>query len=498
MAHIAQKKAGIFLGYTNFVLRMLIQLIYIPFMLKILGPSRYGIYQLTTSIVSYLSILDFGLSTAYLKFYSEVIQKKNEEKRLNSTYLSVFIFIALAAFAICILMSVYAKPLLGNKISLEEVTIAKTVFVILGANMAVSFINNVFYAIIISKEEFFFQKILELITIIANPILVLPLLFSGRGVVGIVCIQSIIAVFSLLTNMYYCIIKMHIPISIGFIDIGLLRRVSSFSFFLLINTIIDQINWNVDKYLIGRIVGSAAIAVYSVGAQINAIYIQMPDMIASVFAPKVNRIISQKENCFDEINSLFIKVGKMQSIIASMILFAYIIMGKEFIVLWVGKEYINAYYVGLLLIVPAYVPICQSLGVDIQRAYNMHQFRSIIYFIIAILNVGISIPLTGKYNEIGAAMGTTIAMIAGHWIIMNLFYSKKMHLKVWRLWKTILAIYPCYIPAILFLLITKYYIGISTWLKFIIIAIAYLLINALIVYRYALTSEEKRIIKSEF
>lgn len=236
MVYVAQKKAGIILGYTNFALRMLIQLIYIPFMLKILGPNKYGIYQLTTSVVSYLSILDFGLGTAYLKFYSEVIHKKDEERKLNSTYLSVFMLIAFVAFAISILMSVYSRPLLGNKITLAEVSTAKIVFVILGINMAVSFINSVFVAIIISREEFFFQKILELITIIANPALVLPLLFAGRGVVGIVSIQSAIAVFSLLTNMYYCIVKIHVPISIGVFDAGLLKRVSSFSVFLLINT----------------------------------------------------------------------------------------------------------------------------------------------------------------------------------------------------------------------------------------------------------------------
>ena len=40
MVYVAQKKAGIILGYTNFALRMLIQLIYIPFMLKILGPNK--------------------------------------------------------------------------------------------------------------------------------------------------------------------------------------------------------------------------------------------------------------------------------------------------------------------------------------------------------------------------------------------------------------------------------------------------------------------------
>ena len=37
------------------------------------------------------------------------------------------------------------------------------------------------------------------------------------------------------------------------------------------NQIIDQINWSVDKFLLGRFAGTTAVAVYGVGGQINSI-----------------------------------------------------------------------------------------------------------------------------------------------------------------------------------------------------------------------------------
>ena len=42
------------------------------------------------------------------------------------------------------------------------------------------------------------------------------------------------------------------------------------------------------------------------------------------------------------------------------------------------------------------VPLIQNIGIEIQRAKNMHQFRSKVYFCMAIGNALVSIPLGMK------------------------------------------------------------------------------------------------------
>ena len=39
-----QRKFGVVLGYANFVVKMVTQLVYVPIMLKMLGQSEYGVY----------------------------------------------------------------------------------------------------------------------------------------------------------------------------------------------------------------------------------------------------------------------------------------------------------------------------------------------------------------------------------------------------------------------------------------------------------------------
>ena len=94
-----QRGLGIILGYINFFVNMATQLIYVPLMLGILGQNEYGVYQLVASIISYLSLLNFGFGGSYLRFYAKCKGDSKKEKQLNGTFLLIFLFFALLAFS---------------------------------------------------------------------------------------------------------------------------------------------------------------------------------------------------------------------------------------------------------------------------------------------------------------------------------------------------------------------------------------------------------------
>ena len=142
----------------------------------------------------------------------------------------------------------------------------------------------------------------------------------------------------------------------------------------------------------------------------------------TVLSPRVNLIAANETNPMGKLNQLFVKVGRFQALIVFAVIFGFVLFGKEFIILWAGAEYEQAYYVTLLLIVPVAIPLCQTLGVDIQRALNKHQYRSVVYAVIALMNLGISIPLAKNFGAVGAALGTTISLLIGNGLIMNILY----------------------------------------------------------------------------
>ena len=74
--YINQRKAGVILSYTSQLIKILSGVLYTPIMLRLLGQSEYGLYQLVYSVVSYLSLLSLGFGSSYIRFYSKA---KNEE-----------------------------------------------------------------------------------------------------------------------------------------------------------------------------------------------------------------------------------------------------------------------------------------------------------------------------------------------------------------------------------------------------------------------------------
>ena len=138
-----------------------------------------------------------------------------------------------------------------------------------------------------------------------------------------------------------------------------------------------------------------AVAIYGVGAQINTLVTNFSTAISSVFAPRVNRIAAEeKTNMNKQFTQLMIRVGRVQYLILMLVASGFVIFGRYFITnIYSTIEYAQAYPVALLLILPAMIPLIQNLGIEIQRAVNKHQVRAIIYFIMALLNVVISIPL---------------------------------------------------------------------------------------------------------
>ena len=115
---------------------------------------------------------------------------------------------------------------------------------------------------------------------------------------------------------------------------------------------------------------------------------------------------------------------------------------------WGGEEYAQAYVIALLLIGPVTVPLIQNIGIEIQRAKNMHQFRSKVYFCMAIGNAIVSVPLGMALGGIGCALGTAISMIVGNGLIMNWYYQTHIGLDMRYFWKNILKIVPAMLPPI--------------------------------------------------
>lgn len=494
---ISQKKAGVILSYLSEGIKVLTGLLYTPIMLRLLGQSEYGLYQLVYSVVSYLSLLSLGFGSSYMRYYS-IRKAKNDEEgiaKLNGLFMIVFLIMAGVALICGYFMVQNSASILGSKLTDAENAKAKVLMALLVINLAVTFPDSIYNCVITAHERFFFQKLLLVITNAASPLITLPLLITGYGSVGMVTVTTSLTIITFLIHVFYCHRKLHIEFLFGHPDFKLLGSLGKFTFFIFLNQIIDQINWSVDKFVLGRVAGTTAIAVYGVGAQLNTLYVDLSSSISNVFVPQVNRIVAES-NDNNKLTELFTKVGRVQFLLLALVLTGLIFFGKAFIPIWAGPGYEDSYYVMLLLIIPVTVPLIQNIGVEIQRAKNKHQVRSIVYFFVAVINVFISIPLAKKYGPIGAALGTAITMVGGNIIFMNWYYEHGIGLNIKYFWKKIFFLSRgLFIPIIIGVLIKNFFpmnnLGMIAFF-----AVIYTLIYAVSMWKLGMNKYEKCLARS--
>lgn len=492
-----QLKIGIVLSYISIGVNMIIQLVYTPVMLRLLGQSEYGLYQLVNSTVSYLSLLSLGFGSSYIRFFYRYRAQddQNSISKLNGLFIIVFLCISFITIIAGLFLVKNTNYIFGKSLSINELTTAKILMIIMIFNIALTFPASVFESYVTAHEQFFFQRVISLLRSVLNPFLTLPLLLLGYKSVSLVVITSILTIFSFLINVWYCLTKLGMKFYFKAIDYHLLLEIAGFSFFIFINQIIDQINWNVDKFILGIYSGTAGVALYSLGSTINTVYLNFSTSISNVFVPKINKMILGNKN-MNDVDNIFIKVGRIQFYILLLILTGFIFIGIPFMSIWGGQEYVDSYYVTLLLIIPVTIPLIQNLGIEIQRAMNKHKFRSIVYLFIAILNILISIPLCKLYGAIGSALGTCLSLLLGNGLIINWYYHTKMKMNMLKFWKEILSIIPSLILPILFGIFIVSFFEITTIYSVCLFAIIYSIIYFICVYNFAFNNFEKDLLHS--
>jgi len=306
-------------------------------------------------------------------------------------------------------------------------------------------------------------------------------------------VTTLLTLAALLSNLFYAFKKLHMQVSFASFKFSLLKEMSLFTVFIFINMIVDQINWSVDKFLLGRFLGTTAVAVYGVAGQLNSMYLVLANAVSGVFVPRVNKIVATT-NDDGVLTTLFTRVGRIQFLILGLVITGFIFFGQEFILFWAGVGYREAYIIGLFLMVPVTVPMVQTLGIEIQRAKNMHKARSVMYLFVAVANIFISIPCIRYFGTSGAAIGTAISLLVGNGLLMNWYYHKKIGLDIFGFWKQILRFLPAMVIPVAVGILLRMFVPLDTVVGLGLAMALYCAVYALAMFLFGMNRSEKDLI----
>lgn len=465
---VNQLKAGAALNYVVILLNTIVGLLYTPYMLCMMGQGEFGLYSLVASVIAYLTVLDLGLGNAIVRYTAKFRAegKTTEQYEMFGMFLVLYCAIGVIAFLAGTGLYFNVDSVFGDTMTAVELERARVMILILVFNLAFTFPMSIFGSIMTAYERFVFPKVINILRIFLNTVIMIALLEMGYRAIAMVVLQTVFNVLTLIVNYIYCKQKLNIKIYFGKFRWDFLREVTIYSFWIFLNAIMDRIYWSTGQFVLGAVSGTIAVSVFAIAIQFQSMYMMFSTAISSVFLPKVTGMVTRNDNP-KEISDLFIRTGRIQNIVMSMILFGFIVFGQQFIILWVGVEYTSAYYMALVFFVALYIPLIQNLGITILQARNQMKFRSLLYIVIAALALVSEVILSKAWGGIGCALAISAALLLGQGLIMNIYYHIKQNLNIIKFWREIVKmnIAPAMISICFIYMLKSSTFSLDSWLS---------------------------------
>lgn len=487
-----QVKLGAIFSYLLIIINALYSVVLTPYIISIVGEFDYGVYKSVAAVIAAMMVLDLGVGGTVQRYIAKFRAYNEEYKIPNFMSLSFFVaLIIVGIMGIAVLLGHNLIPLLyGKTFSCSQIELAKVIFAISSFGLLIHVIENVVNGFITGYNDFVFGNGIRLASIILRIVLLIILLRIYKSVLVIVIITTALSVFFLLVEYVYARKKLGLKIKYECWDKSLFAEAGKYTALMFLTSLAGQFFNNVDSIVIGSIDGPAFVTVYSIALMLFTMFQNLSAGIAGVMLPTVTDVLSQADGGKKIIN-VVISAGRMQFLLLGAALSGFIIIGKDFINVWMGAGYEDVYMIALILLVPSMFELCINVCHSILRANNKLGFRTGVVVVSAITNAILTIIFVKTWSYIGAAVATAISYTIFSLIVMNFYYSKSFHLPMKSIYREIVkGILPCNIIASLVLwIVSKYFYG--SWIAVFICIFIFCLVYGICLLLFGLKKEEK-------
>lgn len=494
----SELKTGIILNYINVFAGMLIPVFYTPVMIRLLGQEEYGLYKLAGGVTSYLSLISLGIGSAVSRYLikARTEEGKEAEEKTLGLFVIIFQIIAVLCFIAGTVLALNLAVWYGGSLTEKELQRMGVLVFLLSCNTALSFSQSPYITVVSAHEKFIFMQIMNTISTCVAPILNLLLLFCGFRSVGMAVLSIALGIICRIAYIIY--VHKHIGIHARYkqMPTQLLKEIIVFSFWVFVASVVGQLYNATDTVMIGTIavLGTTGVAVYNVGGVFNHIVLSLTTGISNLLTPRTQKMVFSGASS-KELTDMAIRVGRLQCYIITLVVTGFIAFGQPFIHFYAGEDYSDAYWVAVLMMIPNMIPLVQTVFLSIIVARNKHRFRSLVYLVIAVLNViGTWFLMHTPLGIIGAALMTGIALIIGQGIIMNWYYWKRMGLEIGRFWTELGTIYVIPIIMCIVTLIISHYVSFFNIVTLLTGIILYTGVYCILNWRFVMNNYEKNLV----
>lgn len=485
-----QLKLGAAISYFAIGINIISGLLYTPWMIHSIGRENYGLYTLALSVIT-LFVFDFGLSAAVTRFIARYLAQERQDKANDCIGLVYRLYIIIDIILFLILIGVYFFiPQIYKELTPDETEQFKVVYSMAAIYAVVSFPFIPVNGVLTAHECFIQLKVCDVLhkLIIVGAMTVCLLL--GYGLYALVMVNAISGVITIAFKLW-CI-KRYTPqkTSWHYFNKAELKEIAGYSGWVTVIALAQRCIFNLAPSILGVLSGSTAIAILGIAMTLEGYTFTFANALNGMFLPRVSKIVNDE----GDVTPLMIRLGRIQIIVVGLIVSGVICLGQEFIFLWVGNGFSDSYLCAVLIILPSFFHLPQTIGNETIYAKNKVKKLAIVYIIMATVNILGAALLAPKMGATGICLSVFIAYMI-RTIGMDIIFYKDLNIDVFMFIKeSFIRMTPALLLCVTIGVTLQYVIPIRNWYYLTIKGIIYCICFGFIMYFIAMNQSEKQLL----
>lgn len=487
---------GLVLSYLYTIVNMISGLVLSFYLLLTLGDTEYGLYQTVASFAGYLALLEFGTGTVMTRNISVCLNSTSPEDRedaLNRNYSTIWLISLVLSVVMALggsifyinLGDIYAKTMTA-----AQVAYARKIILFMFGYIIISYLTQNTNGFLLAHEEYTFAKALSLIRVILKTVMLLVLISFYHYAILIAVVELSLSTAVFIVTMIYSRLKYHVKLSPRYFDKRIFLSSIPLCLALLMQTLTNQANSNVDKFVIGVTMSMESVALYSVSQFVFSMFSNIATIPVPMFMPEISRNMARNLTP-KEFTDTLIHPCRLTTVICGSLVCGFFAVGRQFISLLYTPEKEEAWLYAMIIIVPTFVSMTDAVILNVLDCANKRMFSSVVLLLTTIANIILTVWFINLWGIIGAVIATAITLFIGNIFVINLYYYKQFGIRVLYLYK---EAYKGILPFQLAAGVAAYFVASlipHTLLSLLVGGIVYLLISFSLIYFFGLSTQEK-------
>jgi O-antigen/teichoic acid export membrane protein len=469
-----------------------------PFVVRHLGDSNYGIWALVLQLTGYMGIVDVGLRSALVRFVSSAHAKKDLDglNRLLSSTISLYAAMVPLLLLAGVLLSEFALPRMHLGPGILHT--AQVTLLISALIVGCDFLFATFHASLAGLSRWNWINAVSISGILVRTVLIVVFIEAGYGLITLALIQLGVNLAAYLMEVW--MIKSAVP-SFRFVwkalDWERLRPVLQHSWYSLLLSFANRINYQVDTIVIAAFLPIEQVTLYVVGLRLIEYLRDLLNSTTMVASPVVSSLDAVGQS--DRIGAILIRATKYSLTIGGLCAAAFLTLGTDFIRLWMGSRFAGPSGTVLtILTLGVCVSLTQYTSTHILYGLSQHKINLVWTLVESVLNLVLSIILIRRYGIFGVAAGTAIANL----LVRGWLYPRAVLLKLGVRWSRYLreGILPAMPPALSFavaVLCCKAFVPVNNYVELILISGLSLIPALVLLWKISFDSPDRDLVRAK-